>query len=82
MQSILYAVLRIISMGKYKCTEKSLKRYDRVKILVTSEEGTRNRVDWSRRNATSECSTVRNFPYTKNVFIIELTHQSFSHLPV
>lgn len=61
-------------MGKYKCIEKSLKRYDRVKILVIFEEGTRNRVDWLRRNVTFECFIVRNFLYIKNVFIIELIY--------
>ena len=41
---ILYAILRIISVSKYKCIEKkSGKIYDRVKTLVTSEEGTRKR---------------------------------------
>lgn len=51
-------------------TKKSGKIYDRVKILFTSEEGTR----WSRRIVMFEQFTVRKFPHTKNTFIIELIH--------
>lgn len=51
-------------------TKKSGKIYDRVKILVTSEEG----IGWSRRIVMFEQFTMRKFPHTKNIFIIELTY--------
>ena len=38
---IVYAIIRVISISKYKYIEKSLERYDGVKTLVTSEKGTR-----------------------------------------
>lgn len=57
-------------------TKKSGKIDDRVKILVTSEEGT----GWSRI-VMFEQFTMRKFPHTKNIFIIELIYYSFNYLP-
>lgn len=45
------------------------KIYNRVKILAASEEG----IVWSRSIVMLEQFTMRKFPRTKNIFIIELT---------